>query len=114
MQFRAQHIHYQNHYGKADYSIIQMSGKDIGRLYALRNLDELNLMEVTLLPEYRNMGIGTYFLKQLENEADKKNLPIRLHVEPNNPAKRMYLRSGFSVIGNQEFYDYMERKAKNK
>ena len=39
MQFAAQHLHYQQHYADAAFSILELQGEPIGRLYVAR-LDE--------------------------------------------------------------------------
>jgi GNAT superfamily N-acetyltransferase len=104
MQFNAQRTHYQTHYPKAEYSIIQRNGIDIGRLIVERSKDPLILMDIALLPEYRGMGIGTTLIKDLMAEAAGKGWSVSLHVEFFNPAFNLYTRLGFVKIAEQDVY----------
>ncbi|HEY3332108.1 MAG TPA: GNAT family N-acetyltransferase [Capsulimonadaceae bacterium] len=107
-QFFAQHSGYHQTYPNAQYSVIVFDGSDIGRLYVDRNDDEILLMEVTLVVEKRNQGIGSALLATLINEARATSKPIRLHVEDDNPAVRLYERHGFRTIERAPIYTLME------
>ena len=52
-------------------------------------------MDIALLPEYRNKGIGTAILRDLMDKARQEDLPLVLRVEFFNPAIRLYQRFGF-------------------
>jgi len=96
MQFEAQTKHYRSQYPDAEYQIIQRAdGVPIGRLIIDRSSDCILLMDIALLPEFRNHGIGTAMLRDLMAEAAAANLPIRLHVEFFNPVMKLYERLGF-------------------
>ncbi len=70
---------------------------------------EVRLMEVTLLPPYRNQGIGTRLMEELLRYADALGRQASLHVEPFNPAKRMYERMGFVASETRGLYEFMVR-----
>ena len=108
MQFEAQHTHYHRTYIGANFDIIRLNGKDIGRLYVHRKKDELRLMEITLAKKYRNQGIGTQIIEELIQEAKKKQVFMRLYVEQYNPAFQLYSRFGFKVVGENGVYKHME------
>src|SRR5436190_17653520 len=59
MQFNAQHKYYQESYPKASYDIILDEGREIGRLYVDRNENDINIIDIALLPEFKGKGIGT-------------------------------------------------------
>jgi GNAT superfamily N-acetyltransferase len=107
MQFNAQRDHYLRFYPKAEYSIIQRDATDIGRLIVDRSRDPLLLMDIALLPEYRNGGIGTALIKDLMDEAAGRNWAMSLHVETFNPARKLYDRLGFVEISEQGFHHEM-------
>jgi ribosomal protein S18 acetylase RimI-like enzyme len=107
MQFDAQHSHYQKHYPDARFDIIEQAGQPIGRLYLADVERELRLMDIALLPERRNQGIGTDLTRAVLDFAGRAGLQVTLHVEEENPAKRMYDRLGFVVVGEQSFYKKM-------
>lgn len=95
MQFDAQTEHYRLHYPKAEYLVIERDGVAIGRLIRELLDGQLILMDLTLLPEYRNAGIGTAILQDLMAEAASLGLPLVLRVEFFNPVIRLYSRLGF-------------------
>lgn len=110
-QFDAQHRYYQEHYQGSDFSLICQGEQAIGRLYVFRGPTTLNLIDISLLPEWRGQGIGTRYLQALTDEADAGGTSIRLFVEPANPAKRLYERFGFGVTGSNHIYLQMHREA---
>jgi ribosomal protein S18 acetylase RimI-like enzyme len=66
-------------------------------------------MDVALLPEFRGRGIGTAILDRLLAYADGLHAPVTLHVEPFNPALRMYERAGFTFVETRGIYRFMQR-----
>ena len=108
MQFTAQKTAYLNDYLSGEYFVILKDGEAAGRLIVERTEDTLLLIDLAILPEYRNLGIGTYFLEKLKTEATEKNQTLRLHVENFNPAHRLYERLGFAKVAEHSFYWRME------
>jgi RimJ/RimL family protein N-acetyltransferase len=108
MQFQAQHAHYQSHFPGADFRIVLREGKPIGRLYVHRTPEEIRIIDIALLPEYRREGIGTYLLKSILAEAAATGRPVRICVERFNPALALYERLGFSKNGDTGVYRQME------
>lgn len=113
-QFDAQHRHYQEHYREAEFSVVQYADEPIGRLYVFRGPSTYNLMDISLLPAWRGRGLGGQLLSQLAREADAAGKSIRLYVEPDNPARRLYERFGFAITGQHPAYLEMHRLATRK
>jgi len=107
-QFHAQHAHYQKYFPHARFDVILVDGDPAGRLYVDRAQDEIRIIDIALLPEYRGRGIGGSLMQQLLAEASAKALPVRIHVERNNWAFGWYQRLGFEVIEDKDVYYYME------
>jgi len=97
-QFRFQTAHYRRHYGGAAFEIILLDQRPMGRIYVHRGPEDIRLMDIALLPEYRGAGIGGTILRGLLGEAARARKPVTLHVEPYNRALRLYQRLGFQVI----------------
>ena len=95
MQFDAQTKHYLANYPSAEYYIILWEGKSIGRLILEPTSESLLIMDIALLPEFRNQGIGQTIIKDLMNKARQDNVPLILRVEFFNPAVQLYARLGF-------------------
>lgn len=107
-QFEAQHRYYQEHFPAAAFDLIVVGDEPVGRLYVDRREDEIRLVDIALLPERRGSGLGSQLLDQLLNEAREASKLVRIHVEHNNPAMRLYLRLGFEKIEEQGVYHLME------
>ena len=103
-QFEAQFGSYHSQYPLANFDIIEYQGKRIGRLYLDKGKHDYRLIDISLLPEYQNRGIGHYLLQSLLQQASDDALPVSLHVERNNPARALYERLGFRVQKNLGVY----------
>ena len=106
-QFNAQRSHYQKHYPDASFDIIERQGQAIGRLYVAELAQEIRLMDIALIPAARNAGIGRKFCSKIKSRAEQLGKIVSLHVEADNPAKRLYERLGFVDVGEVGFYTLM-------
>jgi ribosomal protein S18 acetylase RimI-like enzyme len=93
---------------RAAFDVILVGGQPAGRLYLHRRDDEIRIMDIALLPEYCDRGIGTTLLHGLLSEAAAAGKPLRIHVERFNPALRLYERLGFRQIDDRGVYLFME------
>lgn len=96
-QFNAQHSFYQQVYTAADYMIVMLGDQAAGRLYLDRRRIEFRIIDISLLPAFRNQGLGSFLLKQVIAEASEAGKPVTIHVEHNNPALHLYERLGFVI-----------------
>ncbi len=103
-QFEAQHHHYQTHYQGARFDLVLLDGEPIGRLYVARWKEEIRIMDIALLPAFRNRGIGSGLLCDLLEEAAVTGKRLTIHVERYNPALRLYRRMGFEPVGETGVY----------
>ena len=113
-QFHAQDVDYRARRPDADFLVIEWNGRPVGRLYRAM-LDEptgpeLRVIDIALLPEWRGRGIGSKLLRDIFAEADAAGVPVTIHVERFNPARRLYDRLGFVEVGAGEVYLLLERK----
>ena len=104
MQYGAQKQQYLRSYPNANNSIILLNDAPVGRLIVNRAESEWTLVDISLLPEHRGLGIGTHLLKELLNEASATSKRVRLHVLQSNPAKQLYERLGFSIVNSDQVY----------
>lgn len=104
MQFDAQHRHYAEHYPNASFDVILVDGAAAGRLYVDRRETEIRIVDIALLPAFRQRGIGTRLLTGLLDEGARSGRPVGIHVERFNPALRLYQRLGFVPIEDREVY----------
>jgi ribosomal protein S18 acetylase RimI-like enzyme len=110
-QFDLQHRYYHAHFPDAEFCVIEWQQQDIGRWYLDRASAELRLIDVALLPDWRQRGIGSQLLRSLMAEADVCGRDILLHVAANNPALGMYARLGFEPLAGDGVYVKLRRRA---
>ncbi len=110
-QFQAQHKYYQEQFPNAAFDLILVGEEPVGRLYVDRREEEIRLVDIALLAEWRGNGLGSRLLDDLLSEARQSGKLVRIHVEHNNPAMRLYLRLGFEKIEEQGVYHLMEWRA---
>ena len=109
MQSMAQLAEYKSKFPGAAFQVIIYKKKDAGRFYTWESDHEIRLIDITILPPFRGKGIGNFLLQELIKKSDKLQKKISLHVDPVNPALKLYLRSGFIHIKNNGRHYYMER-----
>jgi len=107
MQFNAQHQHYQQHYSEASFDLILMGEQAVGRLYVSRWENEIRIVDIAVLTEYRGKKIGSTLLERLMDEAKESQRELSIHVEKNNPAMQWYLNMGFEEIEDKGVYVLM-------
>ena len=111
MQFNAQQHHYALYFARARDTILELGGQAFGRELIARAADELFLVDIALLPEFRNRGIGSQRLRLLIEESRQFRCPIRLYAEQGSGAEALYRRHGFVVTGEEGVHFMMERAA---
>lgn len=91
-------------YTLADFDVLAIDGKPVGSLYVDRGKKEFVLIDISILPDYRDQGIGTAVLSSLLEEAGRLVLPVRARVLHRSPAWRLWQRLGFELTGNDGAY----------
>lgn len=108
MQFYAQNHAYTENYPGAEFQVILLDGQAVGRLSVQRMRDEIHVMDISLLPQYRNRGIGSHLLNGILKEGAKSNRPVTIYVERHNPALHLYERLGFRQVSDQGVHLFMK------
>lgn len=85
--------------------LISYEDEVAGKVF-LRHGDTVDeIASIALLPKYRNMGIGSYVIEKIINNATENKKKIKLQVAwYNDDAKRLYKRLGFKEIRNHGVY----------
>lgn len=103
-QFEAQGAYWRETYPAADFAVVEVDGAPAGRFYVNRGPDEIRLVDVALLPEFRRAGVGSGLIRELLAEGATRNLPVTIHVEVFNPARALYERLGFTQVEDRGVY----------
>ncbi len=119
LQFNAQRQSYQLQYPQAVHQIIieqnstgKEEAKPLGRLLTQRTDQEIRLIDISLLSQHRNEGIGSKLIKDLLREAKDLDVPLRLSVSTMNPARHLYERLGFVVTVDHGIHLEMESNSR--
>ncbi|WP_460505654.1 GNAT family N-acetyltransferase [Hydrogenophaga soli] len=112
MQFAAHEQHHRRAQKAVSDSIVvaeprRGAPQTIGRMIVGRG-EVLHLADLSLLPEFRNLGYGQRLMGELQAEAVAKKLPLQLQCRPSNRALSLYLRLGFVVIDSQPSHLLLE------
>lgn len=110
-QFQAQNKDYRANYKKASNDVILFNGERAGRVILSDEHSDLHLIDISVLSEFRNRGIGTKILQWLFNQSRRTGLPIRFYVEKLNPAFKLYERLGFKIAADVNTHFQMEWRA---
>lgn len=108
MQFEARRRGYASSYPSAVTSVIFLDDVPVGSLTAFRGTGETRLLDISLLAEYRERGIGRELITVLISEAASLKSAVRLSVVRGNRAARLYERLGFAAAGGDAVYCEME------
>jgi ribosomal protein S18 acetylase RimI-like enzyme len=107
-QFLAQKNDYQMHFPPEGHQIILCDGRQAGRIWIDRKEKVILLVDIALLPEFRNRGIGTALIRNLQAEAAAVGVSVNLHVFMEDRALQLYKRLGFEITGEAGVYYSME------
>jgi GNAT superfamily N-acetyltransferase len=108
MQFDARQRSYEAAFPNAEDRIVCMEDAPVGRMLLHREPAGLQLIDLALLEEYRNQGLGTELLRRLQRECEREKIALSLQVLTVNPAMRLYLRLGFAEVSADPMYARLE------
>ena len=83
-------------------------GGPAGRLYVRTLVQRSPHVDIALLPEDGNRGIGRMLMEGTLAEGRSTGMRLTIHVERNNPARGVYDRLGFQHVDTNGVYHLME------
>ena len=97
-----QQAHFAGHYAPARNAVIVRGPEaaDIGRVSLSRHWRALFLRDIELVASERNRGLGSAIVRAVLALARAEHRPVELFVLNCNPARRLYSRLGFVIIGD--------------
>lgn len=91
--------------------VLVMHGQPIGLLKLQRDPGEWQVLQLQLSASAQGQGIGRRLLEDILADASRAGVPVTLSVLKANPAKQLYERLGFVVVGEDEFEFRMSKAA---
>lgn len=108
-QYDAQKEEYDARFPGAEYDVIEVEGRTVGRVWVGRAAEEIRLLDIALLPEAQRRGLGAAVVGALVEEARASGKRLRHMVFMlNTDARRFYERLGFRVFEDIGGYLHME------
>jgi len=95
MQERAQTIGYKEEFPDATYEVIIFDEHRAGRIVIDRSGSTTAIVDIALLPLFRNRGIGSLILDSVLEECRTGKRQCKLSVAKTSQAIHLYLRKGF-------------------
>ena len=80
---------------QASDQVVLVNGKRIGRLSIETRADEIRCIDLALLPDYRNQGVGTLLIQRLQQQAWSASIRLHVQVIRFNRAVNFLERLGF-------------------
>jgi ribosomal protein S18 acetylase RimI-like enzyme len=85
-----------------------LKGEPVGRVTFEPREHEIRCVDISLMPPFRNAGIGAQLLRELQSEAKRQRKPLRLQVIRFNRAIGLFERLGFQRISETGTHFQME------
>ncbi|BDH60582.1 hypothetical protein MTP04_07120 [Lysinibacillus sp. PLM2] len=109
MQYQLQQQSYLLYYPNLETNIIYFQNKKVGRLLLANLIDKQVIVDITILSNYQNRGIGTYIISNIQNGAKIQKKVVQLSVfYTNKSALKLYEQLGFEKVNENEMYIQME------
>jgi ribosomal protein S18 acetylase RimI-like enzyme len=109
-QYEAQRMFEQRDHAQAVDEVILFSNQRVGRLQIDYGPDEIRCLDISLLPAFRNQGLGTSLIRRLQNEAADQHKTLCLQVIRFNRAFNLFERLGFATASETGTHFQMEWK----
>ncbi len=102
-----QRQYFQDRFDPARMQIVERAGETAGYISVERREDAIFLGVIEIAPDFQGQGIGKGLIRDLQDEAQGRGVPLKLQVLQGNPARRLYERLGFKVTGETETHIMM-------
>ena len=104
MQYAGQKLSYGGQYPNG-HEIVLLDGNPVGRIWVYRAPEEHHLVDISLMPESRNRGIGSALVREAIAAAREAGVRLCCSVALTNPGSlRFHQRLGFRIVGQDEVY----------
>ncbi|MDX1613821.1 MAG: GNAT family N-acetyltransferase [Candidatus Promineifilaceae bacterium] len=102
-----QRDYHRRNFNHLEVQIIEVEDEPVGTLMVERGPAAMLLHGIYILPHFQRRGVGSTVIADLLAEAQEARLPLRLQVLKVNPARRLYERLGFRVVGGTDHHFLM-------
>jgi GNAT superfamily N-acetyltransferase len=113
-QFQSQHLHYTLKYKDASFQLIKLEDLPIGRFYHAELADEIRIIDILILSEFRGRNIGSILIEEILHTAEKKKKAVRIYLDINDKSANLFTRLGFAPVSDEGVYRLWQWSAKSR
>jgi ribosomal protein S18 acetylase RimI-like enzyme len=109
IQHTAQERRFDNRYPGHRRFVVSHGDERVGRFYLFASGSTLNIVDLTLLPQFRRRGIGTRLVLDLMREAALDGHRVSMQVARRNGVSLdVYASLGFDLVSSDDLDHYFE------
>lgn len=109
IQHIAQERRFESHYPSHQRYVVLVDGEPAGRLYVHESDSVMHVIDLTLMPQFRDHGVGTRIFRDLFTHAAQEGQTISLRVARRNErATDFYTSIGFRLMTVDDLDNYFE------
>lgn len=90
--------------------LVVNSGKTVGMLKYRELEEKFDILQLQIHPKNQGKGLGKMIMDRVLSWSDKENKKIELTVLKANPARSLYEKLGFSIVGEDDYEFHMQFK----
>ena len=90
--------------------VLLRNGEPVGLFKVRRLPGEWEIVQIQLIGRLQGQGLGRALLEEVLAEAAARHVDIKLSVLKANPARHLYARLGFELVG-EDAHEYFMRRA---
>ncbi|MFC5179223.1 GNAT family N-acetyltransferase [Nocardioides taihuensis] len=111
LQYDARARHYAAAYPGAVDQVVELDGQPAGRILVLERDRDLLVVDLGVRAAARGRGVASHAVAHWAALADRRGVPMLLHVSFGNPAAEVYRHLGFTEVGVDQGGLVMRRPA---
>lgn len=92
--------------------IVQHRDLDVGMVKLVKETHDWNLIQIQILPAFQRQGFATQLISNILRDARRSSARLRLSVLKINPARTLYERLGFHIVGETDHSYEMQNNAR--
>lgn len=104
-QYRLQSNYYREHFPNASHDIILTRGEPAGRLYVDRSDEEINVVDLCIVPEHWSAELIRSLLGAILSDARERQANVTASIEQLSPELEIYESMGFQRVA-REFVNF--------
>jgi ribosomal protein S18 acetylase RimI-like enzyme len=88
--------------------IILLKNQKIGLLKLIETDTEIEILQIQIMPDYQNKGIGKDIIQSIIENSSIKKIPVKLSVLKTNKAQNLYKTLGFAIYDEDKYSYFMK------